>query len=62
MYEVRYLSDGYKEIYATEKEWNQRIDYIAEVSSYDINIENGSFVAVIDDGDPWYDEDYPDYD
>ena len=62
MYAIEYTSDGYKEIYATEEEWNRRIDYIAEVSSYDINIENGSFVAVIDDGDPWYEEEYPEYD
>ena len=38
MYEIRYLSDGYKEIYATKEEWDKRIDYIAEVSSYDIDI------------------------
>lgn len=62
MYAIEYTSDGYREIYATKEEWDKRIDYIAEVSPYDINIENGSFVAVVDDGDLWYEEDYPDYD
>ena len=64
MYAIEYTSDGYKEIYATEEEWNRRIDYIAEVSSYDIDIQWERNTAVIDDGYPYdyYEEieEYPD--
>ena len=56
MYEIQYMHDGKKEVYATEKEWNERIDFIIENFFYDIIIEPGSHIALVDDTWQTYEE------
>lgn len=56
MWEIRYLSDGYKETFETESEWDARINEIVDCGFYDADCEGN--VCVIDDGDPYDDDLY----
>ena len=64
MYKISWLSDGEIETFTTKELWELRIEKIAKLTPYDINIEWERNTAVIDDGDPYdcYEEieEYPD--
>ena len=64
MYKISWLSDGEVETFTTRELWELRINKIAELTPYNINIEWERNTAVIDDGYPYdyYEEieEYPD--